>query len=191
MSHNAHTTGKSCTKKQDNTGENYTSPSLVWNKTMLTHANTISIVLVKTEVSTNEFSHDMDDTQTQVFSGHGKFVDCLKEIVRMESLNSEYETPTRKTMWRITCIKKDGRQEFDNRDFQSFMSVVALEIGTMVCYAGRNLDHWWKNNGHTKEEYASIMLASFAEQVLEVQPFLKHQKFLNEVKEHTDKQSQD
>lgn len=188
---NAHTTGKSCTKKQDNSGENYTSPTLVWNKTMLTHANTISVVLVKTEVSTNEFGHDMDDSSTQVFCNHGKFTACLAEIVRMEHLNMKHPSTSRKTMWRVTCIQNNGMQDFEVRDFSAFMSLVALEIGSTVVHNGRNFDHWWKQNGHTKQEYASIMLGNFVEQVLEVQPFLKHQQFLNELKEQEKTQSND
>lgn len=189
--------GKSCTSSKDInennrtnegwyiniTGEKcYTSPTLTWNIPMSTYAETISIVLIKTEVSTTEFSHNMDDTETQAFAGESKFLLCLQEICRTECINTKHASPTRKTMWRVSLVKKDGRQNYEVRDFSSFMSLVALEIGTMVVKCGANLDNWWKDKG---DEHASMILATFAEQILEVQPYLNHQKFLAEQKEAT------
>jgi hypothetical protein len=185
--------GKSCTSSKDindNTGEVYSKPTLTWEIPMSTYAETISIVLSKTEVSTTEYSHDMDDTETQVFSGESKFLLCLQEICRTECIHTKHASTNRKTMWRVTLVKNDGRQNYEVRDFATFMSIVALEIGTMVTKCAPNLDHWWKKkDGH--DGHASLILASFAEQILEVQPFLKHKKFLAEVNAHCDKQSQE
>ena len=194
--------GKSCTLSKDINDNNrtnagwyvnesgekcYSSPTLTWNIPMSTYAETISIVLSKTEVSTNEYSHNMDDTETQVFSGESKFLLCLQEICRAECINTKHASTNRQTIWRATMIKKDGRQNYEVRDFSTFMSLVAVEIGPMVTKCGANLDHWWKNKG---DEHASMILASFAEQILEVQPFLNHQKFLDEQKEATKNQSE-
>ena len=168
--------GKSCTVSKDinNTGE-VSSPTLVWNIPMSTYAETISIVLSKTEVSTTEYSHSMDDTETEVFSGYAKFTLCLQSICRTQQVNAKHMSDTRKTMWRVTLIKNDGRQNYEVRDFSTFMSLVALEIGTMVMQSGKNLDHWWKVKD-SSEVHAGLIMASFAEQVLEVEPFLKSQK---------------
>jgi hypothetical protein len=196
--------GKSCTSSKDinsnhltnggwhvnEAGENcYSSPTLIWNIPMSTYADTISIVLCKTEVSTTEYSHDMDDTETQVFSGSAMFLLCLQEICRTERIINMHRSTSRKTMWRVTLVKDDGRQNYEVRDFTTFMSLVALEIGTMVTQVGKNLDHWWKPKD-SSEGHSGLILASFAEQILEVQPYLNHQKFLAEQKEHEKTQSE-
>ena len=172
---NAHSNGKSLADNSDinnNTGEVSSSPTLIWNVPMSTYAETISIVLSKTEVSTTEYSRNMDDTDTQVFSGSAKFLHCMQEICRTEAINTKHEVTNRKCLWRVTLVNADGRQNYEVRDFASFMSLVALEIGTMVVKCGKNLDHWWK----AKDDHDSIILASFAEQILEVQPFLNSKK---------------
>jgi hypothetical protein len=196
--------GKSCTINKDinehhrknggwyinESGEKcYSSPTLIWNIPMSTYAETISIVLSKTEVSTTDYSHDMDDTETQVFAGESKFLLCLQEICRAECIYTKHASSNRKVMWRATLVKKDGRQNYEVRDFATFMSLVALEIGTMVTKCAPNLDHWWKKkDGHSA--HASLILEAFAEQINEVQPFLNHEKFLAELKENEKTQSE-
>ena len=188
---NAHTNGKSCTPKQykNTTGEVYTSPTLVWEQTMHTHANTLTIVLAETQVSVTEYSHNMDDTDTQTFTGNAKFMQCLTEIIRKDGIHNQHKSNLRKHFYRITCVNADGRQNYSVRDFSQFLSLVALEIGSLVQTHGKNIDPWWKSSG-TNEEHSSLIIGNFAEQMLEVGAFLKHQKFLNELKEHEKTQSE-
>lgn len=187
---NAHTNGKSCTVKQDNTqnttGEVYTSPTLVFDKTMLTHANTISVVLVLTTVSNNEYSHNMDDSETQVFSGRAKFISCLQEIVRKGELFRSHPSSTQNHFWRITCIQKEGMRNYDVNCFADFMSLVALEIGTLIMEQDKSLDSWWRS----KDNHGEKQLEIFSKQLLEVPKFLSHQKFLNELEKHEKTQSE-
>lgn len=187
---NAHSNGKSCTVKQDNTqnttGEAYTSPSLVFDKTMLTHANTISIVLVLTTVSNNEYSHHMDESETQVFSGRAKFISCLQEMVRKGELLRSHPSSTQNYFWRIACITEDGRRNFDVNCFADFMSMVALEIGTMVMEQDKSLDSWWRS----KENHGLGSLEIFGKQLLEVPKFLSQTKFLSELEKAVKTQSE-
>jgi len=179
---NAQTNGKSLSVNSDinnNTDEaNNASPTLAFNEAMLSYASTMSIVLSIGTYSNNG-NHSMDDVETQVFTGHSKAINVLATITQ-KSLDCKANDYDRhwSYKYRITCVKQDGRQNYEVRDMSTLMSLVALEVGSMLTHSNKGLDSWWKEARHVTHSH--MLIENFRLALGEVEQFLSKQ---NEKKE--------